>query len=177
MSVGWSSEAQAAILAGCRVLFTYHIDIEQGGGVWGLNIIDVTDRVQEDGMGRIKKTSSVIEKDWELTPTTVLCDNADAYFTPNMVLGSRDQLENIWQSRASGEADPRDCILVIKQVVWLTDGTTETKERFKGKIIELNPIIDEGRISMELVARIHLVDDLDSVFTTEDGFSTSHDIP
>lgn len=169
MSVGWSSDAQTAILNNCRVLFTAFIDVEQDGtGSYGVQIIDISDYVLRP-WPRIKKESSAINRKWETAPITLRLNNSTGYFTPNLCGNAKDQITNIWQERPSGEAELRECKVYIKEKVWLADNSTEEKTRFQGMIIDYNPIIDKSQMIMELVVRDQLLDALDRVFEIGDG--------
>lgn len=169
MSIGWSSEAQAAILAGCPMKWTFHIDVEQNGtGLYGVNIVDITDYVLPP-LPKIKRNTPIIEKNWKISPIVVKVRNDTAYFTPNLCGVSKTQVQNIWKMRPSGEAKAEECKLYIKQVITLPNGSTETKTRFKGMIKELNPFFDEKNIVCEITVRDEFFDALDRIFEIGDG--------
>lgn len=168
--IGWTSDAQAAILAGARVETGVLIDVEQDGtGSYGGNVVDVTDYVLE--YSTIKTGSSIIEKDWELHPFTVLLDNSSGYFTPNIAGGSRDELPNVWQTRPSGEASLRECKVLVKQTVTLPDDTTETVDRIEAMIVDYELSSNDDAVTAELVTRDSRLDALGVTFSQEDGES------
>jgi len=172
MAAGWTAGAKAAMQAGCPVETTAHIDVEQNGtGVYGTNIVDITAYVAGP-WPRLKKASSAIRKNWEVSPIILRVDNSSDYFTPNLCGVGKAQITNIWQTRAAGEAEFRECKVYVKQTLTLADGTTETLTRYKGMIIDLTPIIDAKRMLMEIVVRDQLLDALDRVFEIGDGGST-----
>lgn len=176
MAVGWTADAQAAIIAGCKAEITAHIDIEQdGAGSYGVQIIDITSYVCGP-WPRMKRSSSAVDKDWKVSPITIRVNNSSGYFTPNLCVAGKTQITNIWQTRPAGEADFRECKIYIKDKVTLPDKSTEELTRYKGMIIDINPIIDDKQMIMELIMRDQLLDALDRVFEIGDGGVDYYDV-
>lgn len=171
MAVGFTSDAQDAILNGARVMSLIYIDVEQNGtGSYGVNVIDIT-TYQSGELPKLKRSSSIISKKWKTEPIVLRVNNATGYFTPNMCGVSKDQVTNVWQSRPSGEADYKECKLYIDQEVLLPDKTTETLRRFSGMIVHLNFIIDGHYSLCEIVVRDNFLNALDQTFEIGDGGS------
>ena len=172
MSVGWSADAQAELRKNTfRHEWQVFLDIETSGGAYGSYVYDVTDRVVK--AGKIIRQTSIIEKDFKMGQTTWVFNNHDGYLSPNRFL-VRDDVDNVWQYRDTGEASPYDCKMRVDLKLYLPDGATETKTFFQGKIKEISHIHEGDLLAVEITAVWDQLDPLDQVFTHEDGKSVTH---
>jgi len=164
----WSTDAVAALRAGCPVEYLVYIDVVDSGGDYGNYMHDITNRVM--GIGPIRRSSTIIEKNFKTYPNTVIVKNEDKYFTAEWYYGDRAGLANtIWKDRDAGEADPEDCKIKINMRLTLPDRTTETMPLYEGRITLVNYIQSKRESICEIVSRDDAFDDLDYEFDYADG--------
>jgi len=182
MATLWSTEAKAALKAGCRVKTSVYIDVETGTTpAYGANIIDVTDYAVR--IGAIVRSSSVVSKNWKVPPVVITVDNSSGYFMTNFVEladggTAHGSVENVFTERPSGEANPEDCILTVELTVTLADGTEETREIHRGLIEKISFAITKGGITAELTSQDFIVAKLKAVLDTlVDGTSDTYTMP
>lgn len=172
--MAWSSLAKS-VMAGSHFEHEWrtYIIVDGAGGM----TVELTDRTHK--IGKIKRSTSIIERDWRLNEVGVVFENADNYLTPNRwgilrpahPLWSPGHYANIWQERTQGEAVATDCHMRIDLSILLPDGTWETKTMFRGRITEVNQIYEDELIGAEITAVWDQIDALDTVFTHDDGDS------
>lgn len=167
--MGWTSAVVLALASRkCASKWTVYIDVEQDGtGVYGVQVIDVSDYVLN--VGKIERSTMACDRDWNVTPNVTTVDNGTAYFTRNLMVGHTAKIPNIWSTRPSGEADARDCRLYIDLTLTPETGTAETKRMFEGKILSVNPMENGAEASCEIESRSFLLDPLDTVLKIGDG--------
>lgn len=171
MSMGWSGTAETAMLEN-TVHHEWRVYIVVAGT--GGETVEITDRLHS--IGRIARSTSILDKDWKFDETTITVLNHDAYMTPNRFLISSG-MTNIWQERTAGEAEPEDCMLQVDLSVLLPDGSWETKTMFEGKIREINDIHEGELLAVEITAIWSQLDPLDITLThKDDGDSVSHTV-
>ena len=164
--MGWSAEAQA-ILASNHIegRLRCYIDVEYGGA-WGLNIVEVTDRVI--AWGELERSSLAIDQNFNTCQIILRFRNDDSYFTPNFMSGGRDQIVNVWSERPVDEADYKACKLYVDFEVKLSDGSWESLRLVRGKISDMNLMDDTGP-ACELVIKDTFMDAFDKKLTLQDG--------
>lgn len=181
MAYAWTDEAEAALQSNtCFTRAKAYIDVEQNGtGSYGVNVIDITDYVLR--FDEIERASLAVDKNYQVKAYTLAVNNDTNYFTPNLMSGARTDVTNIWQSRPSGEAEPRMCRLYIKLAVTVagnpsgsppTDSSVEEQTIYRGKILDLNFIIGAD-VQCEITARDDFLDALDVVLASSEGGSDS----
>ena len=177
MSVGWSSEAKALLEGGsAKVKWIAKLDIPRASdGAYGIYQKDVTDFTLR--IGNLKYFSSIVEKNWKLSPVILVVENTDAYFTPNYFGGARDQINNVWRFRDSGEADPEECKVILIEGVKLSDGTWEEITRFQGMVQKINLIDSRAGVFCEITAMDDSLDALNKTLDYSDGDEETYDFP
>jgi len=166
MAMGWSAEAQTILESNhIEGRLRCYIDVEYGGA-WGLNVVEVTNRVI--AWGEIERATSAIDKNFNTCQIIIRFRNDDSYLTPNFMSGGRDRISNVWSVRPSGEADYKDCKLYVDFEIKLSSGTWESLRLVRGKISDMNLMDDTGP-ACELVIKDTFMDALDKKLTLQDG--------
>jgi len=165
MAMGWSAEAQTILTSNhIEGRLRAYIDVKYGGA-YGVDIVEVTDRVIE--WGEIERATSAIDQNFNTCQIITRFRNDDAYFTPNFMAGARDQIANVWTCMAT-EADYKDCNLYIDFEIKLSGGSWESIRMVRGRIADMNLTDDKGP-ACELVVKDIALSALDTVLTLTDG--------
>lgn len=172
MSMGWSAEALAILASGtvsAEIVVTIDVEYHVVGSppAYGTNLNDVSSRVID--VGDLVRASSIIDQNSNTTQAVLRLQNADAYFTPNVMAGGRTQIVNVWNKlRPAGEAKPSDCRVYVDLALRLASGAIETVRLSSGAIADINLSDSNGPVA-ELVVKDTMLDAFDRTLGFEDG--------
>jgi len=169
MATLWSSDAKTSLEAGCRVKVSYFIDVETGTTpAYGTNVVDITEYVEK--CSPIRRSSSVVNRDWRLPPVVLTVDNSDGYFTQNFVymadiVTTHGTIDNVFRERPSGEAKPEECRVIIELTLTLADGSEETQIIHRGLIEGIKHKVG-SKITAEITSQDLIIAKLKTVLDT-----------